>query len=323
MSSSDTGAPGSAPATAGAGVGAVEPRVLLTRYLLGEGIELGPGHHPFDLPLGGARVRYVDRWEPTENRELFPELGGAAVFPEPDVVANLDTERLAMIPSGSQDFVIASHVLEHLAEPLGQIQDIYRVLRGGGAALILLPDRRQTFDRDRDPTPLAHLVVEHEQGVTTVSDAHIEEFVRNTGGWNANWTEGERRDVFATQRDRSIHVHCWTEEEFLPVLLHTMVAMGMRWELLDTLFVDEVPGSLEFGVVLRKSTSGLPTEDLAAHLRASWQAQFLQATQVQNADAQRRRAERAEASLQRIEGLPGYSVAVGAQRAVRRLRSRL
>lgn len=251
----------------------VERRVLLTRFLLGEGVELGPGHHPFPLPFGGATVRYVDRWEPSENRALFPELGEGAAFPEPDVVANLDTDRLTSIPSGSQDFVIASHVLEHLAEPLGQIEEIYRVLRDGGTVLILLPDRRHTFDLHRQPTSLDHLAGEYRRRVTTVDDEHIEEFMRNTDVWSPDWNEAERREAMETHRRRSIHVHCWSESEFLPVLEHTMTVMGMRWELLDTLFVDEVPGSLEFGVVLRKTTLEVPQRALVEHLRASWQAQ--------------------------------------------------
>ena len=251
----------------------VERRVMLTRFLLGQGVELGPGHHPFPLPFGGATVRYVDRWEPTENRALFPELGEAASFPEPDVVANLDTDRLTSLPSESQDFVIASHVLEHLAEPLGQIEEIHRVLRDGGAVLILLPDRRHTFDLHRHPTSLDHLIAEYRQRVTAVDDEHLEEFMRNTDVWSPDWSEAERREAMETHRRRSIHVHCWSESEFLPVLEHTMTAMGMRWELLDTLFVDEVPGSLEFGVVLRKTTVEVPQEELVDHLRASWQAQ--------------------------------------------------
>jgi SAM-dependent methyltransferase len=251
----------------------VEPRVLLTRFLLGQGVELGPGHHPFPLPFGGAAVRYVDRWEPTENKALFPELGEGASFPEPDVVANLDTDRLTSIPSGSQDFVIASHVLEHLAEPLGQIEEIHRVLRDGGSVLILLPDRRHTFDHHRQPTSLDHLIDEYRRGVTTVDDEHLEEFMRNTDAWDPDWSEAERRVAMETHRRRSIHVHCWSESEFLPVLEHTMTAMGMGWELLDTLFVEEVPGSLEFGVVLRKTALDVAQAELVDHLRASWQAQ--------------------------------------------------
>jgi SAM-dependent methyltransferase len=257
----------------GTGPPTVEPRILLTRFLLGHGVELGPGHHPFPLPFGGVTVRYVDRWEPSENRALFPELGDEAPFPEPDVVANLDIDRLTSIPSGSQDFVIASHVLEHLAEPLGQIEEIHRVLRDGGTVLILLPDRRHTFDLHRQPTSLDHLISEYRRQVTTVDDEHIEEFMRNTDVWSPDWSTAERHEAMETHRRRSIHVHCWSESEFLPVIEHTMTVMGMRWELLDTLFVEEVPGSLEFGVVLRKTTLGLPPEQLVDHLRATWQAQ--------------------------------------------------
>jgi SAM-dependent methyltransferase len=296
----------------------VERRVLLTRFLLGQGVELGPGHHPFPLPFGGATVRYVDRWEPTENRALFPELGEAASFPEPDVVANLDTDRLTSIPSGSQDFVIASHVLEHLAEPLGQIEEIHRVLRDGGTVLILLPDRRHTFDLHRQPTSLDHLIGEYRQRVTTVDDEHIEEFMRNTDVWSPDWSEAERRDAMETHRQRSIHVHCWSESEFLPVLEHTMTVMGMRWELLDTLFVEQVPGSLEFGVVLRKTTLGVPQEALVDHLLASWQAQKAEVVTWREQEAPMRSPEWPEAVRRSVR-----RASLAAARTLRRVRQRL
>ena len=123
---------------------------LLARYLVGDGVELGPGHSPFPIPYSGTNVRYVDRWVPDTNRELFPELGEAA-FPMPDIIADLDTDRLSALDDESQDFVIASHVLEHLANPLAMLGEIHRVLRSGGIALVLLPDRRRTFDQRSAP----------------------------------------------------------------------------------------------------------------------------------------------------------------------------
>ena len=111
---------------------------LLARFLAGDGVELGPGHSPFPIPYPGTNVRYVDRWVPDTNRELFPELG-EATFPMPDIVADLDTDRLSALDDESQDFVIASHVLEHLANPLAMLGEIHRVLRTWGVALVLLP----------------------------------------------------------------------------------------------------------------------------------------------------------------------------------------
>jgi len=158
--------------------GSTPARRSLARHLHGGGLELGPGHEPFPVPADVA-VRYVDRWTPGDNQALFPELG-AVTFPPPDVVADLDRDRLGAVTEGSVDFVIASHVLEHLADPLGMVDEIHRVLRIGGVALILLPDRHATFDAARPPTPLDHLVAEHAAGVTTVSDEHIIEFVAAT-----------------------------------------------------------------------------------------------------------------------------------------------
>lgn len=204
----------------------------------------------------GAKVavRHVDRWTPAENHDLFPELADE-VFPTPDVVANFDTDRLRPIATESQDFVICSHVLEHLAEPIGFIAEIHRVLRLGGVALVLLPDRRRTFDCHQDPTPLEHLVAEHRDGVTAVDDAHIRTFVERADGDSEleEPAEGQSRAAFyEMHRMRSVHVHYWSEDEF-PVLLYGMKHLGQRWTLIHRMHCRG--DSVEFGFLLQRSGS--------------------------------------------------------------------
>lgn len=240
----------------------------LLRHCAGQGLELGPGHNPMPLPFAGTSVRYVDRWEPEASRELFPELGETAPFAEPDIVANLDEEGLRAIPDGTQDFVIASHVLEHVAEPIGMLAEVHRVLKPGGTVLVLLPDRRRTFDAGRQPTSLQHLLDEHARGVTTVDDAHVEEFLRGTGEDLDAVDPAEQAGLFELHRRRSIHVHCWAEEEWAVVVGHCIAQLGQEWELLEVLNNADVPGSIEFGVLLRRSTAGLG----AAELRARYDA---------------------------------------------------
>jgi SAM-dependent methyltransferase len=253
-------------------------RRLLSRHLLGSGVELGPGHQPFPLAFPGAEVAYVDRWEPDENRGLFPELGSDASFPKPDYVCNIDTDRLKVLADASQDFVIASHILEHVADPIGLIDEINRVLRPGGVALILLPDRRRTFDRHRVPTSLEHLVAEYERGVTEVDDAHVLEFLEKTSAPDefraiVEGPEDERRAGLDLHRQRSIHVHCWADDEFLPVLTFSIRSLGHRWEFVDGVLPDdEGPDGIEFGYVLTKTGVEVGGDVLADRLAAAWSA---------------------------------------------------
>ena len=285
-------------------------RVLLARFLNGSGVELGPGHHPLPIPYPGVSVRYLDRWQPDENLELFTNVAPGAAFTKPDIVVNLDVDGLSALDDGSQDFVIASHLLEHLADPLRQLEEIHRVLRPGAAVLIFLPDRRFTFDRRRAATPLEHLVADHRDRATVVSDEHVEDYLRKTDDWDEGWTDDERLAQFDLHRRRSIHVHCWTQDEFIAVIEHTIGSMRMRWELLDALFVEDVPGGSEFGLVLRRAAVDADAAIGAERLRLSWHAL--------HARAEERAA--LEQRLARLRALPGYPVVRGAWRLQRRLR---
>jgi len=250
----------------------IPPRQLLARHLVGSGIEVGPGAHPFELPLPGAHVRYLDRWRANESTGLFPQLAAQGEFTEPDVIADFNTDRLSPIADNSQDFVIASHVLEHLAEPIGFLREIHRVLRPGGVALILLPDRHQTRDRHRPPTSLSHLVDEYEAGVDEVSEAHLVEWLQNRGKPLGN-TRDEQLQTLDRFRRRSIHVHCWDAPEFLEVILWGIENLDEHWEFVDgSLPLDEFPSGIEFGFVLRRSGSFADPATGRHRFEAAWRS---------------------------------------------------
>lgn len=247
-------------------------RRQLSRHLRGAGIELGPGHVPFPRPEIGVEIRYVDRWSPEQNRELFPELSEEGSFPEPDVVCDFDTERLSAFDDRSQDYVVASHIIEHVADPLGILCDMNRVLRPGGLLVLLLPDRHRTFDRERDPTPLSHLIDEHARGVTQVDDDHIAEFLTKTGS-TCPEDPSERQPLFDLHRRRSIHVHVWNAEEFFEVLLYANAELGHGWEMVDAVLPEdeEEEWGCDIGWVLRRATRSDGPAIMAARLREAWE----------------------------------------------------
>ncbi|MDE3085956.1 MAG: methyltransferase domain-containing protein [Acidobacteriota bacterium] len=216
---------------------ALPPRRRLGRRLTGSGIEVGPGRSPFRPP--GVTVRTVGQWHPAGapdggrgfDLDAHPGGGGGDEPVAPDVVADVNLERLGAFADASQDFVIASHVVEHLADPLGFLSDAHRVLRPGGVLLLFLPDRHRTADRFRPPTPLGHLVEEHREDTTVVSDAHLAEYARDRG--IALHRGRRRRETLDRLRAQSVHAHCWDAAEFVEMLRWAAEHLGHPWELED------------------------------------------------------------------------------------------
>jgi len=238
-------------------------RRALARHLIGTGLELGALHAPFPTPSSAINTRYVDRWTVEEAKDLFPELGEVD-FTEADHIADLNTERLSMFGDQSQDFVIASHVLEHVANPLALLVDMHRVLRPGGTAIVLLPDMRRTSDCRREPTTVEHLLTEYERDVRDVDEAHLAEYALKVLQYEG---EGqERKEYLAHLAERSVHAHAWTEEHFFPALHHAVGHLGCRFELVELLQTVEFEKNIEFGYVLRRTTAELSAEALAERL---------------------------------------------------------
>jgi SAM-dependent methyltransferase len=84
---------------------------------------------------------------------------------------------LSQIPSGTYDFVLASHLLEHTANPLRVLGEIRRILKPTGVVLVILPDPRRTFDHKRPVTALAHLLQDYERGTGEDDLTHLPEIL--------------------------------------------------------------------------------------------------------------------------------------------------
>jgi SAM-dependent methyltransferase len=81
------------------------------------------------------------------------------------------------IADESYDFVAASHVLEHVANPLRALQEWKRILKPSGTILVVLPDKAGTFDHRRSFTTFEHIKADFESNVTEADLAHLEEIL--------------------------------------------------------------------------------------------------------------------------------------------------
>jgi len=131
-----------------------------------------------------------------------------------DGCIDLDREGLGCFPDGSFEFVIISHVLEHLANPIKALGEVIRVLRPGGRAIIAVPDMRFSFDKTRGLTPFAHLLEDYKNGVTESSDDHYLDFLRGVAPELLSRSPEVIAHHVARVRGRREHCHVWNSETF-------------------------------------------------------------------------------------------------------------
>lgn len=83
----------------------------------------------------------------------------------------------SMIADGAYDFVAASHVLEHVANPLRALQEWKRLLKPSGMILVVLPHKVGMFDHRRPFTTFDHIKEDYESNVTEADLTHLQEIL--------------------------------------------------------------------------------------------------------------------------------------------------
>lgn len=119
------------------------------------------------------------------------------------------------VPSSEYDFLLASHVLEHIANPLKALHSWVRVVKPGGMILLVVPHRDGTFDHRRPITTMGHIVSDFDGDVTERDDTHVQEIL-DLHDLSLDPGAGTR-EVFITRahnnfEHRSLHHHVFDTE---------------------------------------------------------------------------------------------------------------
>ena len=228
--------------------------VFAAHFLTGEGLEIGGLHLPLRVPHH-AEVTYVDRMSADELRSEYPELAEKELTAV-DVIDN--GELLETIADESQDFIVANHFLEHCEDPIRTIGTHLAKLRPGGILFYAVPDKRYTFDFRRPLTPIEHMAEDNEHGPERSRREHYEEWARlvteedspavgsREQAESEEWVASRAVELEATMF--SIHMHVWTQAEFLRLILHTREHFGEAFDIEAA-----ARQGIEFVVVLRKA----------------------------------------------------------------------
>jgi SAM-dependent methyltransferase len=228
---------------------AVNFRKSLQGVIRGNVLEIGPGQVAFPTPMASSTT-LVDKLPSDLHKELFPELGPDVFIVEPDFLVDLDKQGLSEFNDRQFDVVIASHMLEHLAQPFRMLDDIFRVLNDEGIAVIFLPDRTRTFDIARVCPSFEHFRTEYDINSREVSDEDLQDYMSKVENYQVR---DRNADFVRLHLARSIHVHALTDLEFIKLLNYMQNYAKFKFEIISGVSSSNKSELEEFGIVLKKT----------------------------------------------------------------------
>jgi SAM-dependent methyltransferase len=203
------------------------------------GVEIGPLISPI-VSKEESEVFYVDHADRETLQAKYandPNVDIQKIVPV-DAVWGDRTLRECFADNCRFDYVIASHVLEHVPDMLGWMREIADILRPGGRLILAIPDRRFTFDYLRQTTRLSEVIDAYLRRNRRPMPAQIFDFNANAveidmiAAWEnrinpaslkhyANLRYALDRSIESVRDGKYVDGHCWV---FTPSSLAAILA---------------------------------------------------------------------------------------------------
>lgn len=211
-----------------------------------KGLELGPLAKPV-VTRGMGDVRYLDHIGTEALRARYSTHAGFDVdsIVPIDYASGAGSICEAVGTDAPFDYVIASHVIEHVPDLIRWLLDIRSVLGDGGVLALAIPDHRRCFDALRAPTTAAEVIHANLTAATTPSPRQVFDHMASAVSWHGliSWEEeppfaelvsvhSERAAIDRASEisgsDEYQDVHCWV---FTPASFVRLFASLLRLEL--------------------------------------------------------------------------------------------
>ena len=239
-----------------------------------KGLEIGALNSPIiqlEDVVDGGEIFYLDHLSTDELRGKYRADTSVNI----DNIVNVDfvcpDGDLVKAVAGNQfDYIIASHVIEHVPNLLKFLQDTAKILKPGGQLFLIIPDKRFTFDAERPETTFgtvldSFLSGDTKPGVKAVYDHFAKSVEMNAHEvWHGLLKDKQPKKLLSTQLAwelandvkfnngyYDVHVNIFTPQSFFEILERAILHNVVNFEV--ERFEDTEVGKLEFFTILKKS----------------------------------------------------------------------
>ncbi len=128
-----------------------------------KGLELGPSVSPVFRKSEGYRVKYLESVGTEVLRERCIQRGTDPSKAETiDFILDRGKTLAEMVGSEAPfDYVITSHVIEHIPDPVAHFNEVAEVLTARGCYVLVVPDRNLCFDLAKPLSTLGQILESH------------------------------------------------------------------------------------------------------------------------------------------------------------------
>ena len=205
------------------------------------GIEVGGANNPIEILDQRVVVKQVDYCDHSLIEDCFSGMTLVKV----DIID--DGERLDTIADNSLDFIVACHMLEHCRNPIGTIRNFIQKLRQDGLIILAIPDKRFTFDINREVTQVDHLLLDDIDPSRERDKVHYFDKEVNL------LSEEELKFIQKSmEMDERIHFHVWDPNYFIQFICETKKYLKDSFSIEQVGSINNGEGSNEILCILKK-----------------------------------------------------------------------
>src|SRR3989338_9894448 len=205
----------------------------------GLGLEIGPSHNPIAPKKKGFNVHILDHASASDLRKKYQ---GHEInldnIEEVDFVLHGEVFQELIGKTGCYDWIIASHVIEHVPNFISYLQQCEALLKPDGILSLVIPDKRYCFDYFSSSSSTGNVLDAYAENRVKPSPGQIFDHIANASKRNGNiaWGEdvlggadelvhtfAEAQEHWAKSISTSdyIDVHCW---RFTPASFRLLVS---------------------------------------------------------------------------------------------------